>query len=52
MMDLHGPAQALLVLSVAAAGGLALGQIKIRGVKLGVGGVLFAGLALGHFGFS
>lgn len=52
MMDLHGPAQALLVLSVAAAGGLALGQIKIHGVKLGVGGVLFAGLALGHFGFS
>jgi len=52
MMELHGPAQALLVLSLAAAGGLALGQIKLGGVKLGVGGVLFAGLALGHFGFS
>lgn len=52
MMELHGPAQALLVLSAAAAGGLALGQVKLAGVKLGVGGVLFAGLALGHFGFS
>lgn len=52
MMELHGPAQALLLLSVAAAGGLALGQIKLGGVKLGVGGVLFAGLALGHFGFA
>lgn len=52
MIELHGPAQALLVLSLAAAGGLALGQIKIAGVKLGVGGVLFAGLALGHFGLS
>lgn len=52
MMELHGPAQALLVLSVAAAGGLALGQVKVAGVKLGVGGVLFAGLALGHFGLS
>ena len=52
MIALHGPAEALLVLSLAAAGGLALGQIKVRGVKLGVGGVLFAGLALGHFGLS
>lgn len=52
MMELHGPAQALLVLSLAAAFGLALGQIKLGGVKLGVGGVLFAGLALGHFGLT
>lgn len=52
MMELHGPAQALLVLSLAAACGLALGQVKLGGVKLGVGGVLFAGLALGHFGLT
>lgn len=52
MMELHGPAQALLVLSLAAAFGLALGQVKLGGVKLGVGGVLFAGLALGHFGLT
>jgi putative transport protein len=51
-MHLHGVAQALLVLSAVAALGLALGQIKIAGVKLGVGGALFAGLAFGHFGFG
>ncbi|MGE5515913.1 MAG: putative transporter [Bacteroidota bacterium] len=49
---MHGVAQALLVLSAVAALGLALGQIKIAGVKLGVGGALFAGLAFGHFGFG
>lgn len=51
-MHLHGVAQALLVLSAVAALGLALGQIKIAGVKLGVGGALFAGLAFGHFGIG
>lgn len=51
-MHLHGVAQALLVLSAVAALGLGLGQIKIAGVKLGVGGALFAGLAFGHFGIG
>ncbi|MCR6630728.1 MAG: putative transporter [Magnetospirillum sp.] len=51
-MHLHGVAQALLVLSAVAALGLGLGQIKIGGVKLGVGGALFAGLAFGHFGIG
>ncbi|HLO75805.1 MAG TPA: putative transporter [Magnetospirillum sp.] len=51
-MHLHGVAQALLVLSAVAAMGLALGQIKIAGVRLGVGGALFAGIALGHFGIG
>lgn len=51
-MHLHGVAQALLVLSAVAALGLTLGQIKIAGVKLGVGGALFAGLAFGHFGIG
>lgn len=48
-MHLHGVAQALLILSAVAALGLSLGQIKIAGVRLGVGGALFAGLAFGHF---
>lgn len=51
-MHLHGVAQALLVLSAVAALGLTLGQIKIAGVRLGVGGALFAGLAFGHFGIG
>jgi putative transport protein len=51
-MELHGVAQALLVISVVAAAGLALGQIKVLGIRLGVGGVLFSGIAAGHFGFT
>lgn len=39
----------VLCLSVASFAGLALGHLKIRGVSLGIGGVLFAGLAVGHF---
>lgn len=41
-------ARVMLTLSLVAVGGLALGQIKVRGVGLGIGGVLFAGLAAGH----
>jgi len=51
-MHLHAVAQALLVLSAVAALGLTLGQVKIAGVRLGVGGALFAGLAFGHFGIG
>ena len=51
-MQLHGVAEALLVLSAAAAAGLTLGQVRVLGVRLGVGGVLFAGIALGHFGVT
>jgi putative transport protein len=42
--------QALLVLSFVAAAGLALGALRVRGVGVGVAGVLFAGLVLGHCG--
>lgn len=45
-------AQGLLIVAGVAALGWALGEIGIGGAKLGVGGVLFAGLAAGHFGFS
>jgi putative transport protein len=41
-------ARTVLLLTVTGAAGTALGKIKIRGVGLGVAGVLFAGLALGH----
>ena len=46
----EGVAHAVLVMSVVAAVGLGLGSLKVRGVGLGVAGVLFAGLAAGHFG--
>jgi len=38
----------VLVLSLVAAAGLTLGQLTLRGIGLGIGGVLFAGIAAGH----
>ncbi len=43
--------QAIIVLSIICAIGLALGQIKIGGVSLGVTFVFFTGILAGHFGF-
>jgi putative transport protein len=43
-------AHALLLLAVVAVCGLALGSIRIRGIDLGIAGVLFAGIGFGHFG--
>lgn len=45
-------AQTLLILSIIAVVGLALSAIKVRGIGLGVAGVLFAGLFFGHIGWS
>ena len=44
-------ANSILILALVVASGLALGSIKFKGISLSVGGVLFAGLAFGHFGF-
>lgn len=43
-------AQAMVVISLVAGLGIALGSLKVRGVGLGVAGVLFSGLLFGHFG--
>ena len=43
-------AQALLVLALVAAIGLGIGAVRVWRIHLGVAGVLFAGLAFGHFG--
>jgi putative transport protein len=40
----------LLVFSIVVITGIALGNIRVAGVKLGVAGVLFTGLAAAHFG--
>ena len=45
-------ASSVVVLGCAAAAGLALGSIKVRGIQLGIAGVLFAGLIFGHFGLK
>ncbi len=39
----------VLCLSVAAFFGLILGRVKIKSVSLGIGGVLFSGLIVGHY---
>jgi putative transport protein len=41
---------AVLVFSLVAALGLALGSLKVRGLGLGIAGVLFVGIAFAHFG--
>jgi putative transport protein len=43
-------AHAVLILSLVAASGMALGSVKVRGIGLGTAGVLFAGILFGHFG--
>ena len=49
--DPDSPATACLVFGLVIALGFVLGAVRIRGVKLGVAGVLFVGIAFGHFGF-
>lgn len=48
----QGVAQAVVALSLSIFFGLLIGKVRIAGVSLGVGGVLFSGLALGHFGMA
>jgi putative transport protein len=42
----------LAILSLAVTFGLALGAIRIRGLRLGISGVLFSALVFGQLGFS
>lgn len=46
----HTFIQAVLILSLICATGLALGRIKISGISLGVTFVFFTGIIAGHFG--
>ena len=38
-----------LAISVAAVFGILLGSVRYRGIGLGIGGVLFSGIFVGHF---
>jgi len=49
--DPASDAGAILIFMAVAVLGLGLGSVRVRGVKLGVAGVLFAGLLFGHLGF-
>lgn len=42
-------AHTMLIISIVTAIGLAFGSIRVRGISLGITGVLFAGLLFGHF---
>lgn len=48
----HSPLQAVVILSLITAVGLALGKIRVLGVSLGVTFVFFIGILAGHLGFS
>jgi AspT/YidE/YbjL antiporter-like protein len=48
----HSALQAVVVLSIICAVGLALGKVKVLGVSLGVTFVFFAGIVAGHFNIS
>lgn len=48
----EGVANAVLILSLVGALGLALGSIRVLGISLGIGGVLFSGLLFGHYGYT
>ena len=45
----HTFIQAVMILSIICAAGLALGKIKVKGISLGVTFVFFAGIIAGHF---
>ncbi len=48
----HSAMQAVIVLSIIIACGLALGKLRVKGVSLGVTFVIFAGILAGHLGLS
>ena len=50
LLDGSTAAGAVLILALVAGLGLALGAAKVRGLGIGIAGVLFAGIAFGHFG--
>lgn len=47
-----GVAHSVLVLALVIAFGILFGKIKIRGISLGVTGILFIGIAFAHFGLN
>lgn len=48
----HSIAHTVLVISAVIALGVSIGHIRLFGISLGIGGVLFSGLAFGHFGLA
>lgn len=49
LYETNPTAQAIAILSLVCVVGMSLGSIRVRGVKLGTSGVLFAAILCGHF---
>lgn len=52
LLDQAPIAKALVVVALIASVGLAVGSVRIRGIRLGVAGVLFVGILVGRLGLS
>src|SRR5262245_22961522 len=52
LLSTQSVASAVLILSLVAASGLAVGSVALVGISLGIGGVLFSGLAFRYVGFD
>jgi putative transport protein len=52
LLTVETVAQSVLVIAAVAVLGLAFGSLKFKGIGLGVAGVLFSGLAVGHLGIT
>lgn len=50
--DPHSISYTVLILSLVVSSGLALGEIPLLKLKLGIAGVLFSGIAFSHFGIT
>ncbi|MDD5656979.1 MAG: putative transporter [Elusimicrobia bacterium] len=52
LIGAHSVASAIMVICLVGALGLALGNIRVFKVNLGIAGVLFSGIIFGHFGVA
>lgn len=52
LLTAHSVAYAIMVISLVAALGLAVGNIRVCKINLGIAGVLFSGILFGHFGIT
>ncbi len=52
LLDIHSSAQAVVVVSLIVAAGMALGKVRVKGVSLGIAFVFFIGILAGHVGLD
>ena len=52
LFTIHSSIQAVVVLSLIITIGLGLGNVKIKGLSLGIAFVFFIGILAGHFGLA